>query len=153
MQAARASSISLTDSRDSRVGEQAIIIFAALILATILAACGGDFACDTETITGMSFLMTWEAPETTVDNEEINPYSELDHYELFINATGYFSEDDDPAVFISAVKGGKLVTQFDLALINTNELPACPELYVSMKAVGIDGQKSDFMAPILWNRS
>ena len=135
-----------------RVGKMAIKIFGTLILLTC-SACIFDSSRDTEIVKGgTAFIMSWYAPETTVDNEKLNPYTELDHYELFINATGFFSEDDDPAVFISAVKNSKLITQFDLALINTDELPASPELYVSLKAVGIDGQKSDFMAPIIWNR-
>jgi len=45
----------------------------------------------------------------------------------------------------------KLVTEFDLALLNLDD--SSSELYVSLRVVGADGQKSDFMAPVTWTRS
>jgi hypothetical protein len=44
-----------------------------------------------------------------------------------------------------------LVTEFTLDSIPS--LPAGTQLYVSMRAVGVDQQKSAFMAPLLWDRS
>jgi hypothetical protein len=52
---------------------------------------------------------------------------------------------------VAAATAGSPVTEFTLELIPS--LPAGSQLFVSMKAVGIDHQKSAFMDPILWNRS
>jgi hypothetical protein len=54
-------------------------------------------------------------------------------------------------VEVAAVAAGSPVTEFTLELIPS--LPAGNKLYVSMKAVGVDQQKSAFMAPLVWDRS
>jgi hypothetical protein len=135
-------------------------IFGTLILAAFLAACGGGASSsniinnfDPNANTSLSYMISWNAPKETVDNEAINPANEIEYYELYISATGNFSDSDTPAAFVTAVESGQLVTQFDLALLNTDELPAGYQLHVSLKAVGVDGQKSDFMESVVWNRS
>ena len=134
-------------------------IFGTLTLAAFLAACGGGGAgssFDTGTggggVGNLSYIMSWNAPETTIDDEDISPIEEIEYYELYLNTNGYFSDEDAPKAFIAAVKNNKLVTDFDLALLDQNELPDSKHLYVSLKAVGIDGQKSAFMESIYWNR-
>ena len=52
---------------------------------------------------------------------------------------------------VAAVTAGSPVTEFILDQIPS--LPAGNKLYVSMKAVGVDQQKSAFMAPLAWDRS
>jgi hypothetical protein len=44
-----------------------------------------------------------------------------------------------------------LVTEFDLATIEG--LPSSNQLFVSLRAVGVDGQRSEFMDAITWVRS
>ena len=134
-------------------------IFGTLILAAFLAACGGggtsytNNSFDTNANLSHSYIFSWNAPNETVDHEAINPANEIEYYELYISATGIFSDSDIPAAFVTAVESGQLVTQFDLALLNVDELPAGQQLYVSLKAVGVDGQKSDFMESVVWDRS
>jgi len=136
--------------------KQTAKIFGTLILTAFLAACGGGGAgssFDTGHSPSLSYIMSWNAPETTIDNEEINPREDIEYYELYLSENSAFSDEDAPTAFIAAVKNNKLVTDFDLGLLDLYELPASQHLYVSLKAVGIDGQKSDFMESVSWDRS
>ena len=140
-------------------------LIGSLIVAACFVACGGGSG--EETVNSMvppaasSYMLSWDVPESTVNNETINPYDDLYHYELYVSTTGSFSEKDTPVAFVSAVEDGltedggfskKLVTEFDLALLNLDGLSSS-DLYVSLRVVGVDGQKSDFMAPVTWTRS
>ncbi len=132
-----------------------------LAIATIFAACGGGGAESQATGSpSSSILLSWDAPDATIDNTAIDPYEELDHYEIYVGTDALFSEEDTPAAVVSAVEDilsdngqidRELVTDFDLALLGG--LPSATQLYVTLRAVGIDGQKSDFMEPVIWTRS
>jgi len=137
-------------------------LFAGLFAITmLLAACGGgEVASQATGSTSSAYMLSWDAPDTTVDNTAIDPYEELDHYEIFVSEDAIFTEEDTPAAVVSAVEdilsdngqiGKELVTDFDLALLEG--LPSANQLYVTLRAVGIDGQKSDFMEPVTWTRS
>lgn len=138
-------------------------LFAGLLAITmLLAACGGGEVASQATTgsTSSSIMLSWDAPDTTIDNTSIDPYEELDHYEIYVSEDTIFTEGDAPAAVVSAVEdilsdngqiGKELVTDFDLALLEG--LPSANQLYVTLRAVGIDGQKSDFMEPVIWTRS
>ncbi|MBE0604407.1 MAG: hypothetical protein IH611_12385 [Deltaproteobacteria bacterium] len=137
-------------------------LFAGLFAITmLLAACGGgEVASQATGSTSSAYMLSWDAPDTTIDNTAIDPYEELDHYEIYVSENTIFNEDDAPAAVVSAVEdiltdngqiGKELVTEFDLALLEG--LPSANQLYVTLRAVGIDGQKSDFMEPVIWTRS
>jgi len=91
----------------------------------------------------------------------MDPERDLDHYEIYVRKDPNFTDNDQPAVQVSAVAGTlspdgltvtkALVKEFTLELIPS--LPADSQLYISMRSVGIDQQKSAFMAPLLWVRS
>ena len=117
-------------------------------------ACGGaEVAGNNSQAAPLSYMLSWEAPQSTVNDESLNPVDDLSHYELYVNSSENFSDADAPVAFVSVVGDGKkLVTEFDLALLNGDDLPS-GELYVSLRAVGVDGQKSDFMSPVSWIRS
>jgi len=141
-------------------------LFAGLFAVTmLLAACGGGEVASQITTgsTGSNssaYMLSWDAPDTTIDNTAIDPYVELDHYEIYVSEDTIFTDGDAPAAVVSAVEdiltdngqiGKELVTDFDLALLEG--LPSANQLYVTLRAVGIDGQKSDFMEPVIWTRS
>jgi hypothetical protein len=135
--------------------------FAAVVL---LAGCGGGG--DTPQSQGPApsgpvSMLVWTPPTTYNDNAALHPERDLDYYEIYVRKDPNFTENDQPVVQVAAVAGtvspdGRtvvqlLVTEFTLELIPS--LPASSQLYVSMRAVGIDHQKSAFMAPLLWDRS
>jgi hypothetical protein len=137
-------------------------LFLGLITIAVLAiGCGGGGEASQSSPSSTVALLSWTPPETTSDNTAIDPYEELDHYEIYVSVDGNFSEDDVPVAQVTAVadlpsQGGQnfskaLVTEFDLNLIT--DLPPANAIYVSLRAVGTDRQKSAFMEPVLWARS
>jgi len=91
----------------------------------------------------------------------MDPYRDLDHYELYVRQDGNFTDSDLPVALIAAVidspasgggPGGRVLEK-EFILENVGPfIPAGNRHYVSLRAVGIDGQKSGFMAPIAWDR-
>jgi hypothetical protein len=106
-------------------------------------------------------VLAWTPPTTYNDNVVLNPERDLDYYEIFVRQDSNFTDSDQPVIQVAAVAGTlspdgltvarSLVTEFALELIPS--LPAGSQLYVSMRAVGVDQQKSSFMAPLIWDRS
>jgi hypothetical protein len=96
-------------------------------------------------------VLAWTPPTTYNDNVALDPGRDLEYYEIYVRQDGNFTDSDLPLIQVAAVSAGSLVTEFTLELIPS--LPAGNQVYVSMRAVGIDQQKSSFMAPILWDRS
>ncbi|MDD5762772.1 MAG: hypothetical protein PHP88_09745 [bacterium] len=127
--------------------------FAAMIL---LAGCGGGGGGETSTNQGPApsgpvSTLAWTPPATYNDNTALDPERDLDYYEIYVRQDPNFTDNDLPVVQVSPVAAGSPVTEFNLDLITS--LPAGTQLYVSMRAVGVDRQKSAFMAPLTWDRS
>jgi len=124
--------------------------FAALLL---LAGCGGGGGGGSQgpAPSGPVSVLAWTPPTTYNDNVLLDPQRDLDYYEIYVRQDSNFTDSDLPAIQVAAVAAGSLVTEFTLELIPS--LPAGNQVFVSMRAVGVDQQKSAFMAPIAWNRS
>ena len=95
------------------------------------------------------------------DNAAMDPYRDLDHYELYVRTDGNFTEVDLPVALIAAVSdaptaggnpGSKLLEK-EFILENVQPfIPPGNRHFVSLRAVGIDGQKSGFMNPVAWDK-
>jgi hypothetical protein len=135
--------------------------FAAIVL---LAGCGGGGDAPQsqgQAPSGPASVLAWTPPTTYNDNVALDPERDLDYYEIYVRRDANFTDSDQPLIQVAAVAGAlapdgltvtrSLVTEFTLELIPS--LPAGTQLYVSMRAVGVDQQKSAFMAPLVWDRS
>ncbi len=137
------------------------IFLVPLAVAAAIVGCGGGEETFHASPSGTAATISWAPPETTLDNAPIDPCEELDHYEIHVSTDGTFSDEDVPVALVAAVEvfpdpDGQFltkspITEFDLDLLPN--LPAANPLYVSLRAVGTDRQKSAFMEPIRWTRS
>jgi hypothetical protein len=149
----------------NRIGITSLV---ALILAgsLIFAGCGG-VSEETGTTSmpsdpsGPASFLAWDPPQTYEDSTPLDPYVDLDYYEFYIRADMNFTDNDLPVAQVAAVEDilspdgqqylQDLVTEFDLQ----NLLPFVPpgqSGYLSIRAVGVDGLKSEFSEPIRWDQ-
>jgi hypothetical protein len=79
----------------------------------------------------------------------MNPVTDLDRFEIYVNETGTFTDTDTPLAAVSAVDPAtsNLTTSFNLANIGP-PLTVGPHYYVSLRAVALTGLKSDFSPPV-----
>jgi hypothetical protein len=146
----------------------------AAVLLLVLAGCGGGGGGGSTVgeapgipIAGPVTVLTWNPPSSFADNEPIDPYRDIDHYEVYSRDDANFTNSDLPVMVISAFtsvdstrapstgdikKGRKPNSEFTLENLNPYISKASRQ-YVSLKAVGVDGQKSAFMPPIAWDRT
>lgn len=139
--------------------------FSMLILAgsVLLAACGGGGGADGAAVVppnpaGASIL-AWDPPQTYDDTTPLDPLTDLDYYEFYVRADENFSDNDLPVAQVAAVSDilspdgtvyvSALTTEFDLENLRPF-MPAENNCYLSIRAVGMDGAKSEFSQPILW---
>jgi hypothetical protein len=114
-------------------------------------------------------VLTWDPPARFSDNEPVDPYRDIDHYEVYAREDANFTNSDLPVMVIPAMtsvnstrapststgsikKGRKPNLEFPLENLNPY-ISTASRQYVSLKAVGVDGQKSAFMPPIAWDRT
>ena len=81
-------------------------LFLGLLAVTMLfAACGGgeESSQAAGSTSSSVYMLSWDAPDTTIDNTAIDPYVELDHYEIHVSEDAVFADADAPAAVVSAV--------------------------------------------------
>lgn len=91
--------------------------------------------------------LSWSPPSSYTDNTPLNPLTELDSFEIYVNESGTFTEVDTPVAFVGAVDPvtGDVSTSFNLA--NLGPFLSRGVLYrVSLRSVALTGMKSDFSA-------
>jgi len=139
--------------------------FTVILAATVLlAGCGGGGEAPQSQVSpapGTASVFAWSPPATFNDNTPLNPAVDIDYYELYLRRDPNFTDSDQPAVQIAAVANlpstdGRSVVKSSVTEFTLEQIPSIPAgnvLYVSMRAVGIDKQKSAFMSPVAWERS
>jgi hypothetical protein len=94
-------------------------------------------------------VLSWEPPTSYVDQSSMNPVTDLDRFEVYVNDTGSFSDTEIPLAEVSAVNKATntITSSFNLANIGP-PLTVGPHYYVSLRAVALTGLKSDFSPPV-----
>lgn len=130
-----------------------------MVVLAILSGCGGGGGSSSGDVGGgiassgdgtalPAKTLTWAAPESYTDQTSLNPLTDLDGFEIYVNESGSFADADTPKAIVSAVDPvtRALTTSFNLA----NLAPYLSKgiVYrVSMRAVAVTGLKSDFSPP------
>jgi len=106
-------------------------------------------------------MLNWVPPTTYADNTLLNPYHEMDYYEIYVRMTdANFTDNEAPVGQVAAVTDvlspdgityNQVLTS-DFAL--NNLLPFTQPgavYYMSVKSVSINGMKSGFSQPVIWD--
>jgi len=147
-------------------GFPGLLLLLVVVFGAFVAGCGGGGETPVQSLAatpaplGPVSVLGWDPPGTYSDNAAMDPYRDLDHYEVYVRLDGNFSDSDAPIAVIAAVTdapgsggnpGGKILER-EFILENIQPfIPPGNRHYISMKAVGIDGQRSSFMPPIAWD--
>ena len=141
-----------------------VLIVAMIVLPGCSGGGGGGEGGSNEVSSpsGSITSLEWDPPKTFGDGTPINPVRDIDCYEFFLRTDENFTDSDLPMAQVSAVTDvigpkGNLHSKGPTAEFTLENLLPFVErgkrYYVTIKAVGIDGLKSGFMVPVVWDVS
>lgn len=123
---------------------------ATMFLLGILFGCGGGGGSSSsgDAAPLPAKTLSWAAPQSYTDNSSLNPVTDLEGYEIYVNESGSFANTDTPSAVVSAVDPvtRTLTSSFNLANLGSY-LSKGITYQVSMRAVALTGLKSDFSPP------
>lgn len=138
-------------------------ISAMTMIGILLSGCGGgggggDGSQSSGTITALE----WDPPVVAADGTPMDPKRDLDYYEFYLRTDQNFGDDDLPVAHVASFTdvlspNGKsfkreLTKEFSIDNLLPFTETGKPH-YISIRAVGMDGQKSGFMVPVAWDLS
>ena len=109
---------------------------------------GGSISADSGGGTALpARILQWEAPKEYSDATPMNPQTDLDRFEIYVNESGSFDDMAVPRAILSAVnpETRQLTTSFNLADIV--DLSIGHHYWVSLRVVARTGLKSEFSLP------
>ncbi len=139
------------------------VILLAALLGILSAGCGGgsESSQSSGSISPSATTLSWSPPTTFEDNSAMNPYQELEYYEIYVRTSdGNFADNEVPVAQVAAVTDilmedgvtHTLVLTSDFALNNLLPFTQSGTVnYLSIKSVGVDGLKSNFSQPVVWD--
>ena len=135
-------------------GIRRIVILSLIAALATFSGCGGggSSSSDSGTTPGIALpakTLSWEPPTSYVDASSMNPVTDLDRFEIYVNESGSFADSDSPMAAVRAVDPAthNLTTSFNLANLSPH-VTLGPHYYVSLRAVALTGLKSDFSPPV-----
>ncbi|NNG47161.1 MAG: hypothetical protein HKM86_08640 [Deltaproteobacteria bacterium] len=146
-------------------GRLTVFLMALIVAMIVLPGCGGGGEGGSSEVSSPSGSITsleWDPPETFGDRTPINPVRDIEYYEFFLRTDENFADSDLPMAQVSAANdvfgpNGILHSRSPTAEFTLENLLPFVErgkrYYVTIKAVGIDGLKSGFMDPVIWDVS
>jgi len=117
-----------------------------VIVVAFLSGCGGGGGASS----GESYpakILTWSSPSEYTNGTSLNPATDLDRFEIYVNEDGVFSDTDNEMAAVSAtVPGtGQPATSFNLAKL-APFLSQGVTYHVAIRTVALNGLKSGFSA-------
>lgn len=122
------------------------------ILGILFSGCGGGGETSSQAVSGdvgpdpfPAKILTWNLPSQYTDGTTLDPVTDLDRFEIYVNEDGVFSDTDNEMAAVSATDSGTglPVTSFDLSNLASYLSPGVT-YHVSIRTVTITGMKSDF---------
>jgi len=114
----------------------ALILVALAVLGALLSACSGNGSSSAPSIPGKNVY--WAVPQFFADNTPLVPSRDLQRVEIYIKQNSSFGPSDNLVATASP-----LVNKYNLANVSP-PLSKGVTYYVSLRAVTIEGMKSDF---------
>jgi hypothetical protein len=139
----------------SSVGNITVIVF--LLMIPLLVSCNGGGGGQQGGSEEIPCILEWEQQFLFADNSVLNPLTDIERYDIYMNDIGFFDEEiDEPIASVAAVEDVLIdetyVTQptwhFDLARLEPFGIG--PGHWVSVRSVGLDNVASEFSEPVLW---
>ncbi len=139
-----------------------VFLLALIVAMIVLPGCDSGGSSEVSPPSGSTTSLEWDPPMTSADGTPINPVRDIDHYEFFLRTDENFTDSDLPVAQVSAVtdvfdQNGNFQSRGPTVEITLENLLPFVErgkrYYVAIKAVGIDGLKSGFMSPVVWDVS
>ena len=139
-----------------------VVLLALIVAMIVLPGCDSGRSSEVTPSSGSITSLEWDPPQTFADGTPINPVRDIDHYEFFLRTDENFTDSDLPMALVSAVTDvldpdGNFQSKGPTSEFTLENLLPFVErgkrYYVAIKAVGIDGLKSEFMAPVVWDVS
>jgi hypothetical protein len=124
-------------------------LFLFLLLTTaLISGCGGGGSADSGGSPGEALpakTLSWQPPSSYADSTPLNPASDLDSFEIYVNENGVFSAADKADAALAAYNPGsaQVTTSFNLANLGPY-LSKGIQYHVAVRAVAKNGLKSDF---------
>jgi hypothetical protein len=110
----------------------------------LISGCGGGGGG----ATGTSFpskTLSWTPPLSYADSTTLDPSTDLDSFEIYVNASGNFSAGDKANAALAAYDPGTAQTATSFNLANLGPYFSKGTVYhFSIRAVAKNGLKSDF---------
>ncbi len=132
--------------RKRKLAKILFCVFPLLLFSALISGCGGAGSEETATTgTTTPKILSWTPPVSYSDGSSLNPQTDLDSFEIYINQTGMFTDADLPEASLSSHDPGTayVTTSFDLANLSPS-LSQDVVYYVSIRAVSKSGGKSEF---------
>ena len=142
-----------------------VFLMALIVAMIVLPGCGGSGEGGSSEVSSPSGAITsleWDPPGVAADGTPMDPKRDLDYYEFYLRTDRNFSDDDLPVAHVASFidvpspNGKSFKRELTKEFSMDNLLPFTEkgkQYYVSIRAVGVDGLKSGFMAPVAWDLS
>lgn len=138
----------------AKAGNRLKTLLLSVIIVATLSGCGGGGSTGGGSNGGgggdtvPAQTLSWAPPTSYTDTTPLNPATDLDRFEIYVNGTGTFTAADTPIAVLAAVDRGigQVTTSFNLANLSPFLARGIP-YQVSIRAVAINGEKSDFSQP------